>query len=143
MILIGGGKPPPYTMFRNFEILLSIQKYIEIFVKISKIVLDKHTGACYHNRARVGELCPARTAMMQEIASKDGNFCGVCPVIGRLNCPVYACVYRRGRKRSALRRPFFLAWSDTHGGVNKSVRPYPANTTEYEIKEETKQWQTK
>ena len=25
-------------------------------------------------------------AMMQEIASKDGNFCGVCPVIGRLNC---------------------------------------------------------
>ena len=26
----------------------------------------------------------ARTAMMQEIASKDGNFCGVCPVIGRL-----------------------------------------------------------
>ena len=26
------------------------------------------------------------TAMMQEIASKDGNFCGVCPVIGRLNC---------------------------------------------------------
>ena len=29
-----------------------------------------------------------RTAMMQEIASKGGNFCGVCPVIGRLNCPV-------------------------------------------------------
>ena len=28
----------------------------------------------------------ARTAMMQEIASKDGNFCGVCPVIGRLSC---------------------------------------------------------
>ena len=35
--------------------------------------------------ARVGEYC-ACTAMMQEIASKDGNFCGVCPVIGRLNC---------------------------------------------------------
>ena len=96
-------------------------------------MLDKHTGQWYHNRARVGELCPARTAMMQEIASQDGNFCGVCPVIGRLNCPVYACVYRRGRKRSALRRPFFMAWSDTHGGVNKSVRPYPANQTEYEI----------
>ncbi len=27
-----------------------------------------------------------RTAMMQEIARKRGNFCGVCPVIGRLNC---------------------------------------------------------
>ena len=33
-------------------------------------MLDKHTGQWYHNRARVGELCPARNAMMQEIASK-------------------------------------------------------------------------
>ena len=86
---------------------------------------------------------PTRTAMMQEIASKDGNFCGVCPVIGRLNCPVYACVYRRGRKRSALRRPFFMAWSDTHGGVNEQFDRTQPNKTEYEIKEETKPWQTK
>lgn len=28
----------------------------------------------------------ACNAMMQEIALKNGNFCGVCPVIGRLNC---------------------------------------------------------
>ena len=49
-------------------------------------MLDKWTKGWYHNQARVGELCPAHTAMMQEIASKDGNFCGVCPVIGRLSC---------------------------------------------------------
>ena len=36
-----------------------------------------YSSACEENYAR--------TAMMQEIASKDGNFCGVCPVIGRLN----------------------------------------------------------
>ena len=45
------------------------QKYEEKFVKKTEIVLDKRTAACYHNRARVGELCPARNAMMQEIAS--------------------------------------------------------------------------
>ena len=33
-------------------------------------------------------------AMMQEIAAFAGNFCGVCPVIGRLNDLVCACVYR-------------------------------------------------
>ena len=27
---------------------------------------------------------------------------------------------------SALRRPFFMAGSDTHGGADKTVRPYPA-----------------
>lgn len=45
------------------------QKYEEKFVKKTEIVLDKRTAACYHNQARVGELCPARNAMMQEIAS--------------------------------------------------------------------------
>ena len=35
--------------------------------------------------------------MMQEIARKRGNFCGVCPVIGRLNCP-------RTRLRISLRQ---------------------------------------
>ena len=43
----------------------------------------------------------ARTAMMQEIARKRGNFCGVCPVIGRLNCSdalrVYRCAMDEGR----------------------------------------------
>ena len=57
--------------------------------------------------------------MMQEIASKDGNFCGVCPVIGRLNCFCFRCVYRWDRGRSALRRPFFLARNDTHDGVDR------------------------
>ena len=63
----------------------------------------------------------ARTAMMQEIARKRGNFCGVCPVIGRLNCSgalrVYRCALERG---SALRRPFFMGQNDTHGGVTNS-----------------------
>jgi len=46
---------------------------------------------------------------------------------------------------SALRRPFFMAWNDTHGGVNESVRPYPDTTqTEYvTFKEENKPWQTR
>ena len=64
---------------------------MRIFVIFSEFVLDKRKGVWYHTQARVGEICGffqeqmARTAMMQEIASKDGNFCGVCPVIGRLN----------------------------------------------------------
>jgi hypothetical protein len=58
--------------------------------------------------------------MMQEIASKDGNFCGVCPVIGRLNCFCFAQAYiAAAEKGSALRRPFFMAQNDTHGGADK------------------------
>ena len=68
-------------------------------------MLDKRTAACYDNPARVGELCPARNAMMQEIASKDGNFCGVCPVIGRLNASFalayIAGLWKNGRRLSA------------------------------------------
>ena len=67
----------------------------------SEISLDKWGYLWYHNRARVGENC-ACTAMMQEIASKDGNFCGVCPVIGRLNCFCLRCVYRGGRGKVGL-----------------------------------------
>ena len=58
----------------------------------SEFVLDKWKRVWYHTQARVGGICgffrktQKRNAMMQEIASKDGNFCGVCPVIGRLNC---------------------------------------------------------
>ena len=58
-----------------------------------EIFLDKWEDRWYHNWARVGKDC-ARNAMMQEIAPEGGNFCGVCPVIGRLNCLVRACVYR-------------------------------------------------
>jgi len=40
----------------------------------------------------------AHYAMKQEIASEDGNFCRVCPVIGRLRTTslrAELCVYRR------------------------------------------------
>ena len=56
-------------------------------------MLDILGYPCYIIQARDRDNC-ARTAMMQEIASKDGNFCGVCPVIGRLNCFRSAGVYR-------------------------------------------------
>ena len=62
----------------------------------------------YHYRACVGELCPCANAMMQEIASKGGNFCGVCPVIGRLNCFCFRSVYRWGRGKVGLASAIFL-----------------------------------
>ncbi len=62
----------------------------------------------YDKEARVGKVC-ACYAMKQEIAAIAGNFCGVCPVIGRLNCPVRASVYRWGLAKVGLRRPFFMA----------------------------------
>ena len=86
----------------------------------SKKVLDKIRRQWYHNRARVGEFC-ACTAMMREIASKGGNFRGVCPVIGRLNCFCLRLrISLRPEEGSALRRPFFLAQNDTHGSADNS-----------------------
>ena len=74
---------------KSTKINLHISRKInENFVIFSKIMLDKWRRGCYYVLARVGEICEffkARTAMMQEIARKRGNFCGVCPVIGRLN----------------------------------------------------------
>ena len=53
-----------------------------------------------YERAKRVRNAPTRViAMMQEIAPKGGNFCGVCPVIGRLNCFCFAGVYRRGTGR--------------------------------------------
>ena len=71
--------------------------------------------------------------MMQEIALKNGNFCGVCPVIGRLNCFCLRLrISLRQEKGSALRRPFFLARNDTHGGVNERFdRTQTTKQTEY------------
>ena len=66
----------------------------------SEIMLDKWVDPCYIIQARVRNKY-ARTAMMQEIASKDGNFCGVCPVIGRLNCFGSASVYRCAKKKGS------------------------------------------
>ena len=71
----------------------------------SEIVLDNLENACYIIQARVRNKY-ARTAMMREIALKDGNFRGVCPVIGRLNCfealAYIAALRRMGRPRSAI-----------------------------------------
>ena len=68
----------------------------------------------------------ARTAMMQEIARKRGNFCGVCPVIGRLNCSGRAArISLRHEQGSALRRPFFMGQSDTHGGADMNSSTVP------------------
>ena len=51
----------------------------------------------------------ARTAMMQEIALKNGNFCGVCPVIGRLNWLLFALAYIAGdRGKVGLASAIFL-----------------------------------
>ena len=64
-------------------------------------MLDKRHAGWYYNRARVGDLC-ACNAMMQEIAPKGGNFCGVCPVIGRLNASFALAYIARLEEWSAL-----------------------------------------
>jgi len=46
--------------------------------------------------------------MMQEIALKNGNFCGVCPVIGRLNCFCFRSVYRWGGRKVGLVSAIFF-----------------------------------
>ena len=87
------------------DFLCYVQKILEKIMKKAKIMLDIHGSVYYNKRARVWDKT-ARTAMMQEIASKDGNFCGVCPVIGRLR---QACMWRisplhgrQGRHKSAI-----------------------------------------
>ena len=67
------------------KILHFRRKLFESFVIFFEKLLDNLGKGCYIILARVWNHY-ACTAMMQEIASKDGNFCGVCPVIGRLNC---------------------------------------------------------
>ena len=51
-----------------------------------KIGVVEYSSVCRGNLRIFPEYRKTRTAMMQEIARKRGNFCGVCPVIGRLNC---------------------------------------------------------
>ena len=90
-------------------------------------MLDKSCAGWYYVLARVGEICgffKARNAMMQEIARKRGNFCGVCPVIGRLNSSVSQRI-SLGQDKVGLGRPFFMAQNDTHGNADSTVRPYP------------------
>ena len=78
-------------------------------MKKHKKGLDIHGCVYYNERACVrGELCVS-TAMMQEIACKSGNFCGVCPVIGRLRQDSYvAYIAAMKLQRSAQSRPFFM-----------------------------------
>ena len=48
-------------------------------------------------------------AMMQEIAPDGGNFCGVCPVIGRLNC-FNALAYIAGRMENGSASVGHFSW---------------------------------
>ena len=80
----------------------------------------------------------AHTSMMQEIARKRGNFCGVCPVIGRLNCSGALCVYRCARNKGRPSVGHF-SWPGVirTEARTRIVRPYPGtNETEYVFKEE-------
>ena len=83
----------------------------KIIIKILVLIMKKQlTNAAV--RVKMIERVRARsahcTAMMQEIAPKGGNFCGVCPVIGRLNCFCLRCVYRCGRGKVGLVSTIFL-----------------------------------
>lgn len=49
-----------------------------------------------------------------------------------LSLDALAYIAAPGRERVGLRRPFFMAWNDTHGGADRKVRPYPEpKETEY------------
>ena len=112
-----------YTRSGDQNFFLVFRKSLKNFLE--KCLTNDDTGGKITER--VWEI-PHSTAMMREIAAKAGNFRGVCPVIGRLNCPVALAYIAAPRgEGSALRRPFFMAWSDTHGGVNRTARPYPDN----------------
>ena len=88
-------------------------------------MLDILKSPCYIIQARDRDNC-ARTAMMREIASRDGNFRGVCPVIGRLNCFIKRWrISLRDGEWVGLGRPFFMARSDTHGGADKKQFTVP------------------
>ena len=66
-------------------------------MKKSEIFLDTKGDFLYYIGARVWENF-AQNAMKWEIASEDGNFHRVCPVIGRLRTEILRvdlCVYRR------------------------------------------------
>ena len=54
-------------------------------------------------------------AMMQEIAAFAGNFCGVCPVIGRLRHFVCVAYIAAHEARPANVGLFSWLRSDTHG----------------------------
>jgi len=66
-------------------------------MKKREFSLDTKGDFLYYIEARV-RVNYAQNAMKWEIASKDGNFHRVCPVIGRLRTEILRvdlCVYRR------------------------------------------------
>ena len=66
-------------------------------MKKREFSLDTKGDFLYYIEARV-RVNYAQNAMKWEIASKDGNFHRVCPVIGRLRTEILQaelCVYRR------------------------------------------------
>ena len=78
-----------YTRNGDQNFFLIFGKNLKKFLK--KLLTNHVTGG---NIAYGVWEIPHSTAMMREIAAKAGNFRGVCPVIGRLNCPGNASVYR-------------------------------------------------
>jgi hypothetical protein len=83
--------------------------------------------------------------MMQEIAAKAGNFCGVCPLNRAAEnlCPAYITTLQA--EPAGLFEPvFFLPWSDTHEKVDKKSSHRTKRDKELHfvcIKEETNTWQ--
>jgi len=81
--------------------------------------------------------------MKQEIAEKSGNFCGVCPIIGRLS-ELHRGVYRRGVVRAGFCRSFPWSRSDTHGIAGRKLTvPRNPRTLDTIFKEEHPTWQSK
>ena len=68
------------------------RKTSENFVIFSEIMLDKCLKGCYTDLARVGGICGFSKTINSAHCDDAGdcgiagNFRGVCPVIGRLNC---------------------------------------------------------
>ena len=121
-----------------------VRKFRPEFVIFSEILLDNPQSGWYYIRARVGRLC-ACTAMMREIALKNGNFRGVCPVIGRLNCLVCACVYRcaYGNGSASVGHFSWLRVIRTAARTSKFDRTQPLRKLSTIFKEENKPWQTR
>ena len=81
--------------------------------------------------------------MKQEIAAFAGNFCGVCPLIGRLKVLLRG-VYRRDVVLGRLLPVFSMARNDTHGIADSTLTRTQTSTTYWiRIKEENPPWQTK
>ena len=87
-------------------------------------MLDNFASRWYHISVRVGIPCEHCDDAGDCVL--DGNFCGVCPVIGRLNASLRWRISPGRRRMVGACRPIFMPWNDTHGGADRRVRPYPA-----------------